>query len=533
MGDNKSAKLQGTKRKNIPHGESAKSTDFGKKRKFVQTRSQNLGLPLDSKNKTKQKPVKTGSNKSSNTRKVLLSNTDNNETEINDPGKGRRNTRSRSRSRSRSKSVETGQPCSPIVNDVDLDQSFDGNDNVQVMVPPAEDTFGVSDDESIADEGDYEENSSHDYDSTNFDEDREVTFPGKESLAQKIDKLKKDPQYREILGQLLQEKAQQGSNLGIVSNDDNDNVTEIFTPDGDNNNRTNNSSKTARNVKGDIAREQQLVKSPSDSTLYTLALRKVTEEMMALNQISNFVENIRLETQGDGTPDRRQHTPMPSPNNRRRLSSVVVATPMDQQPRPGTSHGHRDDDRQVKETTDWILLDAERFKASIAAPKGNFQPNDINNSEVEWLRKFDNDDDFFHVTCHIDANLKGKIEHGEFIDLDRLLPKDHNFIGVPHAFNDSHKLELMVKDGHPYFGAVQGENKINSVKKWDQAFRVYASIYSQANPQRAGEIWQYVHIIHTAASTYHWDNVAYYDYIFRQLMAVKPWRSWAKTYTQG
>ena len=33
------------------------------------------------------------------------------------------------------------------------------------------------------------------------------------------------------------------------------------------------------------------------------------------------------------------------------------------------------------------------------------------------------DDDFFHLTCHIDPNLIHKIEKGEFIELEKLLPK--------------------------------------------------------------------------------------------------------------
>ena len=76
------------------------------------------------------------------------------------------------------------------------------------------------------------------------------------------------------------------------------------------------------------------------------------------------------------------------------------------------------------------------------------------------------------------------------------------------------------------------EAKINSVRCWEQAFRVYAAIYSKANPGRAAEIWQYVHIINVAASAYTWDNIANYDYTFRQLMAANPKRSWAKIYNQ-
>ena len=41
------------------------------------------------------------------------------------------------------------------------------------------------------------------------------------------------------------------------------------------------------------------------------------------------------------------------------------------------------------------------------------------------------------------------------------------------------------------------------------------------------------YVIHKAASNYYWDNVAFYDFTFRQLMARKPWRSWSKTYNQA
>ena len=75
--------------------------------------------------------------------------------------------------------------------------------------------------------------------------------------------------------------------------------------------------------------------------------------------------------------------------------------------------------------------------------------------------------------------------------------------------------------------------KINSIRKWDQAFRVYAAIYTNANPECSSEICQYVYVIHTAATANPWDNVYYYDINFRELMASKPWRSWGKTYTQG
>ena len=59
-----------------------------------------------------------------------------------------------------------------------------------------------------------------------------------------------------------------------------------------------------------------------------------------------------------------------------------------------------------------------------------------------------------------------------------------------------------------------------------------AAIYSEANPSRAAEIWQYIHVINTATSSYIWENVANYNFTFRQLMSAYPQRNWGKIYSQ-
>ena len=110
-----------------------------------------------------------------------------------------------------------------------------------------------------------------------------------------------------------------------------------------------------------------------------------------------------------------------------------------------------------------------------------------------------------------------------------MLAKD----GSTRMFNEEKRIELVSRGGATFFTPVQDRDcKINSIRKWEQAFRIYVAIYTRANPERATEIWQYVYVINTAAMSYHWNNVAFYDCTFRQLMAFKPWRSWAKTYTQ-
>ena len=140
---------------------------------------------------------------------------------------------------------------------------------------------------------------------------------------------------------------------------------------------------------------------------------------------------------------------------------------------------------------------------------------------------------FFHVTSQIDPNLKQKIERGEFIELERLLPKDRTSQSGNDEINKQ-LFQLISQGTNNYIDPpTVRAGKINSVRKWDQAFRVYAAIYTRANPGRASEIWQYVYVIHTAAATNPWDNVYFYDVNFRELMATKPWQSWGKTYTQG
>ena len=165
----------------------------------------------------------------------------------------------------------------------------------------------------------------------------------------------------------------------------------------------------------------------------------------------------------------------------------------------------------------------------MSAPKGtNFKLNE----QVQLLRALDNDDDFFHITCHLDENLRTKIQKGDFVDLEKLLPKDKGMYKQMAEY-EKPEIEIITKSGRTFLTSPQQDCKINGMRRWDQAFRVYAMVYCQANPDRSGEVWQYVDVIHNAAANFSWENVASYDFTFRQLMASKPWRSWAKTCTQG
>ena len=133
------------------------------------------------------------------------------------------------------------------------------------------------------------------------------------------------------------------------------------------------------------------------------------------------------------------------------------------------------------------------------------------------------------MACHVEVSLKLKIGKGQFIDLEKLLPRAK----LKRVEKEDQPLQLTSKNGFTYLQpAIDRENRITNVNRWDQAFRVYLTVYCSYNPSRFTEIMQYVTVIHRAASTYHWDNVAYYDNLFRQLMAEQPLRSWGRIYQE-
>ena len=62
-----------------------------------------------------------------------------------------------------------------------------------------------------------------------------------------------------------------------------------------------------------------------------------------------------------------------------------------------------------------LVKSAERSKAEIFKPPGKDQNK---------LSVYEQDDEFFHYTAHIDEATIAKIEMGKFVDLAKLLPKE-------------------------------------------------------------------------------------------------------------
>ena len=406
--------------------------------------------------------------------------------------------------------VQPGTSGEQDSNVCDENRSF-GNDLDHVQV-----TVNDSEDDLSDDQGNDVDYNQHDSDSdsleqeanTEYDSGSEVVIaPKKKSQEQEwedeLKQMAKNPTFINVMKGVFKEIAQEAGSSPTRA--------------------------TPRPIDGNITkRVVRNPKSPSDMTIYAPALNLTPDKgpnsllprtQVDANKIAEFVENIQLQTApnngdpviseirtGGGVPN--QQVVMP-------VLGEHTTQPPHEEPQPSGSWRDEARDAAVQMVAETVAM-----KAKLDGPQGR---NMVGYSDVV-------DYEFFHITCHVDNATRVKIEAGQFEELEKLLVKDRPFSRA----NADGRMGLYSKDGMTYFApAAEKEVKISNVRRWEQAFRIYAAIYSNANPHRASEIWQYVHVINSAASSFIWGNVAEYDFTFRQLMAAYPARSWAKTYVQG
>ena len=230
-----------------------------------------------------------------------------------------------------------------------------------------------------------------------------------------------------------------------------------------------------------------------------------------------------------------------------------VATQDEMGPQPSTSAGPQTKQLTPEEIARNMVKEAERAKAKIFASPGNeinmnnWSPQgriveNINPQINELAQQMNNlrqvneqgvnflspsapaalvDEGYIVVGAHLDETMINKIAKGEYVDFGKLLPRDKVLA------EDDSRMEMVMKNGRAYWVPVSISVNIGNFTKWEQAFRVFSNIYCKANPQRAAELIEYNHVIHTVASAYAWDNVYNYDKEFRLHMARNPQRSWA------
>ena len=73
------------------------------------------------------------------------------------------------------------------------------------------------------------------------------------------------------------------------------------------------------------------------------------------------------------------------------------------------------------------------------------------------------DNDFFHLTFHIDANLNTKIENGHYVDLDKFLPREKSFDGNQNFSNET-KLEWVQSEDSMYLVSARKTSRIKYLR---------------------------------------------------------------------
>ena len=123
---------------------------------------------------------------------------------------------------------------------------------------------------------------------------------------------------------------------------------------------------------------------------------------------------------------------------------------------------------EAQHRSEQAIIQAEKFKAAVDKPPGrNFFASDSIEMDGQvgqppiFIPRVVGEgisDDFFHLTCHIDTTLKTKIEKGQFVDLDKLLPKD---IWSEGGHSNGTKLEWVQSEGNTYLVPAKKTSKFN------------------------------------------------------------------------
>ena len=192
--------------------------------------------------------------------------------------------------------------------------------------------------------------------------------------------------------------------------------------------------------------------------------------------------------------------------------------------------GNADEIREPtpQEKADEMVRDAERSRARVFDLGGN-NTNCVNlgmgggnpaSAAGKDLMAMDND--YQMLDSHIDDAMKKKIWALEYIDFSKLLVKNRA------SREEDQCLEIVSRNGMTFLSPVFDREhlQINSYGKWEQAFRVFSNVLTTKFPGKSPELLQYNHTIHSAASSYVWENVYAYDREFRRHIARYPTRAW-------
>lgn len=259
----------------------------------------------------------------------------------------------------------------------------------------------------------------------------------------------------------------------------------------------------------------------SEATIYTRACEQMTppDDQLSPEDSGNSDESLVI---------------APENNHDDVIAGKPSETGTTAMSRPATSFDPEAETRKrARARADAVVKEAENAKTTLLKPPGEPHLDSINETNTAAMdddkisRAFKIDQKHDRITARVNRELIARIGLGQYINLQRLLPK--NRVDP----NDDHdKFRMVTKDSYSYFvDDKEMSNKedglpVNSIARWDQAFRVYSAIYLKANPSKVAELADYTQSIHKYAATYPWQRVYNYDILFRQLVEKDPSRPW-------
>ena len=152
--------------------------------------------------------------------------------------------------------------------------------------------------------------------------------------------------------------------------------------------------------------------------------------------------------------------------------------------------------KDPEEQANEVIKNAERAKERMFEVPGR-QP--LLNSGVVTGSVASMDEDYQMIDAHVEESFKLKIVNWEYIDFSKLLSRGRTIREDEHQC-----LEIINKNGLSYLSPVSDRQnvQINSYAKWEQAFRVYSNIITSRYPEKAPELLQYNHTLHSASLAY-------------------------------
>ena len=170
----------------------------------------------------------------------------------------------------------------------------------------------------------------------------------------------------------------------------------------------------------------QPIKSPSDTTLYAPAVRS-GRDLIDTGLVERRIRQVSEERNPIKMPEKSTRNFESEINQI--LNNIRIGTDKNQQEEKNIQRRLNFDEEEkgekarmepdVKQLAKDRILQAEKFRASVEAPKGR-------DSNPFYVFIENEDDKFLHVTCHIEETIKIKIKKGEFVELEKIIAKEQH-----------------------------------------------------------------------------------------------------------